>query len=521
MSDGPDFNIENYSLEDLIELVGAASAQTKDSIQAAINNAVTQFEALKNAPAVTFFKEAGEKLLNNFDKLQPLIDSLDQRQVAEPGENLFQNEYYDKGDISTSLAEQLPNRRDNISVVEPTTHMTQGQQRLLIPNAHNVEITQGNMNPTLRNTYQNLINVDSQYREIKSDNITCNGAPKDGSNNYVDSSTDFTFDLSEPMNNVISIAVGGIEIPRTWYPINEQFGTNSFELNGNLVTIPEGFYDDKQTLINAINSSMAGTATIDICSNTLKTTITSNSNSDISLNFLPDGSGCNTENSGPKINYNLGWLLGFRQPRYPMVGNESTSYQSEACLDLFGTRYLILKVNDFQSNRITGSMVSLTDNQNKFKTPSYYQRTRSSFPICTDPSGGSVFTNNGNVKLTNRSCRRGTQNPNPIVDGSNNLTSAQKYTAQQITIAQRNISQSRYFAPTDTDVLLRFPVEREDIDRSIPMIYENDGVQKRTYFGPTTLKRLRVQLLNDRGYPVNLCGMNFSFSLLVDQLYQY
>ena len=519
MSDGPDFDIENYSLEDLIELVGAASAQTKDSIQAAINNAVTQFEALKNAPAVTFFKEAGEKLINNFDKLQPLIDSLDQRQVPEPSENLFQNEYYDEGNISTTLAENLPNRRDNISVVEPTTHMTQGQQRLLIPNAHNVEITQGNMNPTLRNTYQNIINVDSQYREIKSDNIACNGTPKDGSNNYVDSSTDFTFDLSEPMNNVISIAVGGIEIPRTWYPINEQFGTNSFELNGNLVTIPEGFYDDKQTLINAINSRMSG-ATIDICSNTLKTTITS-SGGNICLNFLPDGSGCNTENSGPKINYNLGWLLGFRQPRYPMVGNESTSYQSEACLDLFGTRYLILKVNDFQSNRITGSMVSLTDNQNKFKTPSYYQRTRSSFPICTDPSGGSVFTNKGNVKLTNRSCRRGTQNPNPIVDGSNNLTSAQKYTAQQITIAQRNISQSRYFAPTDTDVLLRFPVEREDIDRSIPMIYENDGVQKRTYFGPTTLKRLRVQLLNDRGYPVNLCGMNFSFSLLVDQLYQY
>ena len=521
MSDGPDFDIENYSLEDLIELVGAASAQTKDSIKAAINNAVSQFEALKNAPAATFFNEVGEKLINNFDKLQPLIDSLDQRQVPEPSENLFQNEYYDEGDISTSLAEQLPNRRDNISVVEPTTHMTQGQQRLLIPNAHNVEITQGNMNPTLRNTYQNIINVDSQYREIKSDNITCNGTPKDGSNNYVDSSTDFTFDLSEPMNNVISIAVGGIEIPRTWYTINEQFGTNSFELNGTLVTIPEGFYDDKQTLINAINSRITGTAIIDICSNTLKTTITSSGGGNITLNFMPDGSGCNTENSGPKINYNLGWLLGFRQPRYPMVGNESTSYQSEACLDLFGTRYLILKVNDFQSNRITGSMVSLTDNQNKFKTPSYYQRTRSSFPICTDSSGASVFTNKGNVKLTNRACRRGTQNPNPIVDGSNNLTSAQKYTAQQITIAQRNISQSRYFAPTDTDVLLRFPVEREDIDRTIPMIYENDGVQKRTYFGPTTLKRLRVQLLNDRGYPVNLCGMNFSFSLLVDQLYQY
>jgi hypothetical protein len=166
-------------------------------------------------------------------------------------------------------------------------------------------------------------------------------------------------------------------------------------------------------------------------------------------------------------------------------------------------------------------MVSLTDNQNKFKLPSYYQKTKSSIPICTDASGASVFSNKGNVKLTERSCRRGTQNPNPIVDGSNNLTNAQKYTAQQIVIAQRNIAQNRYFAPTDTDVLLRFPVEREDIDRTIPMIYENDGSQRRSYFGPTTLKRLKVQLLNDRGYPINLCNMNFSFSLLVEQLYQY
>ena len=47
MSDTPDFNIKNYSLEDLLELIGAASAQTRESIKAAINNAITQFEALE------------------------------------------------------------------------------------------------------------------------------------------------------------------------------------------------------------------------------------------------------------------------------------------------------------------------------------------------------------------------------------------------------------------------------------------------------------------------------------------
>ena len=531
MSDSPDFNIENYSLEDLIELIGAPSSQTQESIRGAVNNAVRQFEALQNSPAAAFFKEVGEKLLDNFEKLQTLIDTLDQREVTDPGQNMFENEYYDSGDTSTFLAKQLPNRQENISVVEPTNHMTQGQGRLLIPNTHNVNTVQGNMNPNLKNTYLNIINVDSQYREIKTDSVECNGAPKDGSNNYLGTSTDFTFDLSEPLNNVLSITVGSVEIPRTWYPFNEQFGTNSFELTKSgtthRITIPEGFYDTLVELTTEIQTALdnaippAGTVTFNIDPKTLKTTISTAPLTDISLNFVPDISGCNINNSGAKIDYNLGWMLGFRQPQYPMAGNPTNSYQSEGCVDIFGTRYLLLKVNDFQSNRVTGGMVSLTDNQNKFKLPNYYRKTRSSYPICSDSSGASVFSNKGNTYNIKRSCRKGTQNPFPIIDGSNNLTNAQKYTAQQIVIAQKNIAQNRYFAPTDTDILLRFPVDRDSPYRTVPMIYENDGIQKRTYFGPTTLKRLRVQLLDDKGYPINLSNMNFSFSLIVEQLYQY
>jgi hypothetical protein len=406
----------------------------------------------------------------------------------------------------------LPNRKENISVVEPANHMTQGQERLLIPNTHNVNTIQGNMNPTMRNTYLNIINVDSRYREIKSGSVVCSGVIADTSNTYLGTSTDFTFDLSEPLNNVLSITVGSVEIPRTWYPFNEQFGTNSFKMNDDLITIPEGFYDTTATLQAAIQSQLGPSCNIDICSNPLKTTIDCSDN--FTLNFIPDLSGCNINDSGAKIDYNLGWLLGFRQPQYPMVGNPRSSYQSEGCVDIFGTRYLLLKVNDFQSNRVTGGMVSLTDNQNKFKLPNYYRKTRSSYPICSDSSGASVFSNKGNTYNIKRSCRKGTQNPFPIIDGSNNLTNAQKYTAQQIVIARKNINQNRYFAPTDTDILLRFPVDPPSSDRTVPMIYENDGIQKRTYFGPTTLKRLRVQLLDDKGYPVNLCN-NFSFSLIM------
>ena len=540
----PDFDIENYSLEDLIELIGASSAQTQESIRGAVNNAVKQFEALQNSDAVTFFKEVGKKLLENFSKLQEIIDAIDQREVPEAGQNIFENEYYDSGNASTSLAEQLPNRQENISNLDPANHMTQGQERLLIPNTHNVNTVQGNMNPTLRNTYLNIINVDSQYREIKNGNVVCSGVIADTSNNYLGTSTDFTFDLNEPMNNVISVTVGSVEIPRTWYPFNKQFGTNSFELTLSgtpyTITIPEGFYDTitllESTIQGVIDAEVGVPGQITIIinhTNTLKTTITGTSA--FSLNFVPDLSGCNINNSGAKIDYNLGWLLGFRQPRYPMAGTAIETYISEGCVDTLGTRYLLLKVNDFQSNRVTGGMVSLTDNQDKFKLPSYYRKVQASKPFCstsetgtinpktaTDPSGAVLQrANSKGVETFTRACRKGTQNPIPIIDGSNNLTNAQKYTAQQIVIAQKNISQNRYFAPTDTDILLRFPVDNDFTNRTVPMVYENDGIQKRTYFGPTTLKRLRVQLLDDKGYPLNLCNMNFSFSLIVEQLYQY
>jgi len=106
MSDSPDLNIENYSLEDLIELIGAGSAQTQESIKSAINNAVLQFKTLKKSSAAVFFKEAGEKLLDNFDKLQAIIDALDQQEVPHPAQNLFENEYFDSGHVSNTLAEQ-------------------------------------------------------------------------------------------------------------------------------------------------------------------------------------------------------------------------------------------------------------------------------------------------------------------------------------------------------------------------------------------------------------------------------
>ena len=237
---------------------------------------------------------------------------------------------------------------------------------------------------------------------------------------------------------------------------------------------------------------------------------------------------CFKDNTGKKIDSNLGWLLGFRQPKYLNITNIS----SEAIVNPWGTRYLILEVDDFNKNRNTGNLISMTDHQTKFNLPSYYNKTRQSYPACPAPcdSSGINFQpakyDGAGVQIT-RPCRRGTPANTPLIDGSNNLTTAQKYTITEILNARKTIAQDRYFSPVTSNVLYRFPVQRNNLNMlegtAAPTIIKNElgMANARRYFGPVTIKTLKVRLLNDKGRVLDLNNMDFSFSLLVERLYQY
>ena len=44
-----------------------------------------------------------------------------------------------------------------------------------VSNTFDVPVAQGVLNPNLKNITSRIINLDSQYREIKADNINCDG----------------------------------------------------------------------------------------------------------------------------------------------------------------------------------------------------------------------------------------------------------------------------------------------------------------------------------------------------------
>ena len=80
---------------------------------------------------------------------------------------------------------------------------------------------------------------------------------------------------------------------------------------------------------------------------------------------------------------------------------------------------------------------------------------------------------------------------------------------------------TRSKAPTTTNVLAVIPLKNQNrgsiyVDFS-GQLQEN----KRTYFGPVDIERMRVKLLDDKGNTLNLNGANWSFTLLSENLYQY
>lgn len=180
---------------------------------------------------------------------------------------------------------------------------------------------------------------------------------------------DYTINLATPLKNVISMRLASMEIPNVQQVISATAGTNSMivEHSGfsKLITIPSGNYeywlladvlnspvdpDDGNTAQTYIGGGLNDfDIQVSIDQATQKTTIKSikkaaGGSVDLPVEFSMDFTNKTDENAPPMKS--LGWILGFRKRKY----EGAKSYTSEAAVDLAGSRYMFLCVNDFQSS---------------------------------------------------------------------------------------------------------------------------------------------------------------------------
>ena len=217
----------------------------------------------------------------------------------------------------------------------------------------------------------------------------------------------------------------------------------------------------------------------------------------------------------------LGWILGFRnQTQYVLTkSNENnlvststyyTDYPNQPYsvdpitnivtitgdtsinVNLFN--YLLVVLDDYCQNHLNDGLVTVTKTDYDIPLPSYANRTT----YQCDASG----------QLS-------------IVNGK--LTSKQLYSANQIlNTKQINQKQNAYSSgPFTQDIFALIPIKTSGLSPGQSFVDFSGTLQnqERTYFGPVNIRKMTIQLLNDKGSSLDLNGANWSFSFIAEQLY--
>lgn len=238
------------------------------------------------------------------------------------------------------------------------------------------------------------------------------------------------------------------------------------------------------------------------------------------------------------MNNSLGWMMGFR---LPIVAVDAAGNEAEAVIDLNGTKYLYLVVDDFQQHRMNDLVVSISRPDTQVKLPDYYAPDQPT--TCEDPDAalGSMMPATAMSPLLRELLAEVQSNlevgelvlagkastayrPLPLVERSapRTLTNAQIHTVNELQRAQR-ISSVSFLAPspTPTNVLGVVPVKTSlGVPTGSLMVEFSGSLQdcQRTYLAPVNLSRLAVKLLDDRGRVLNLNGGNWCATLLAECL---
>jgi hypothetical protein len=585
-----DTDVSNYTLSELMAIVDIEDLES-DTIIENTNYLIRKYKT-KNPALSVFFKEIQSQLLQYAQGLEPDSDGDDDegKIIVKPNassvegfSNMTNDAIYPSGEKMISDWYQNQNLTQNDK--NQTNKITDRKQKIQLFNnpqvpmnreqiattdTFNLPVKQDSLNPNLKNTINRFINLDSQFRQYTSG---------------VDStSTDYTCDLSDTIKNALSLSLYSYQIPFSWYTIDTAYGNTCLWISHNektiSVSVPSGNYS-QTNFISQLNTSFlqAGFSFPARTNTTLypsppyptpalaaNTPAYYNPNSGMVTLFLADGSyngslgtfnitastqiifydftgqlQCNINclsKSNHYFNNTLGWLMGYRLPYY----NVDLSGNVAPCiLDLNGTKYLILVIDDYNQNHVNNSLVSISQFSNTLKMPTYYspdlpytcitpeQQGNNLTELITGVEADSLFngqtTNAQNgLLIAGKYQQDYTSTQIMLPSAPRTLTNAQLYTINSINNNNNNLTNYLAKAPTSSDILAIIPVKTSVGVPTGSLLVEFSGSlqdNSRTYFGPVNIDRLAVKLLNDKGNILNLNGNDWCATIIAECLYQY
>ena len=344
-----------------------------------------------------------------------------------------------------------------------------------------------NINKQYHNVINRMIVINTEFVDIPYANTSTLTAKRNVGN--------FIFNLSEPISDVISISLYSFHIPYTWYSIDSNYGTNFFYIlkssEEHKIEITSGVYTNK-ILSEEINKELQLLSSDYSCLyNEINGKITLNFTSDIiSIKFYK-------EEDSSKLNQNLGYILGFRDINYYYIrnmNNNTWNIESEGVCNVSGTKYLQLMINDYNNNRLNTNIINTISNKNDNIKPStvFADLERNQYNEVT-------ITNPQTLTEVDRAVI------NRIEKDNNNNS----------TFLKTKIS-------SGSDIFAMIPTKHHNLNLGDVCVEYGGTMQnnKRAYYGPITLSRMHIQLLDDKGNIINLNENDWSFTIICETLYE-
>ena len=205
------YNINNYTDKELYDILDLINPSDRE-LEAKILHMIWKYN--------NFGNEDGNRLVQFYKDIYDHFFDDDEEEIGSEDEEIDNENRKEGFDTITST---------NNNTIKPTeTSTIKPTDNNVTTNTHQLDYVKDQLNPILKQTTKRILSIDSQYREDKSS-----------------ISTDFTFNLSEILKDVLSIKLFSIQVPYTWYTINANFGSNFFYIKGNSPGINNGNHDIK------------------------------------------------------------------------------------------------------------------------------------------------------------------------------------------------------------------------------------------------------------------------------------
>lgn len=248
-----ELDVSKYTDRELLNILSLTSPTDRE-LEARIIQMIHKYNSAVGATAEKyqkFFKDVYgrffdvESSSSDEEEDEDIIEGMEtaaNQQVTEenaPEEDVQAEEAVSEPIVSTANANNRPEADEPPSKINDKVALTKP-----------LEYSRDQLNPLLKQVIRRTVSIDSQFRNRE----------------FYDLPTNFTFNLSEPLRDVVSLKLYSIQIPYTWYTINTSYGGNFIYVKGNAPGIDNGNYDyliniksgnyTQSDLITSINSSV-------------------------------------------------------------------------------------------------------------------------------------------------------------------------------------------------------------------------------------------------------------------------